>query len=168
MADVPLLITSENASSERRVTPSWSIAHLKARLEPITGIPAACQRLQLKIASQTPRAIEAADEDATLLQQWPLQPYAEIQVGFQLSDAPFLFVGSFGGRHVAGPPGLGYPGRGPFQRRLRQKRHPSAISPRSSHGGASSGAEAANEPNDVAASQQGEDAHASRSISHPF
>lgn len=80
-ADIPLLITSENASSERRVTPSWTVAHLKGRLEPITGIPASCQRLLLKVASQTSQAIEAADEEATQLSQWPLQPYAEIHVG---------------------------------------------------------------------------------------
>lgn len=88
-ADIPLLVTSENSSSERRVTPSWTIAHLKGRLEPITGIPAGCQRLQLKIASQTSQAIEAADEEATQVQQWPLQPYAEIHVGDETS-----FLGS--------------------------------------------------------------------------
>lgn len=84
-ADIPLLITSEHSSSERRVTPTWTIAHLKGRLEPITGIPASCQRLQLKIASQTPQAIDAADEEAVLLLQWPLQPYAEIHVGDSLA-----------------------------------------------------------------------------------
>lgn len=87
-ADIPLLITSENSSSERRVTPSWTIAHLKGRLEPITGIPAGCQRLQLKIASQTPRAIEAVDEEAVQVSQWPLQPYAEIHVGGE--EFPFF------------------------------------------------------------------------------
>ena len=86
-ADVPLLITSENSSSERRISPSWTVAHLKGRLEPITGIPAGCQKLQLKIASQTPQAIEAADEETAQLMQWPLQPYAEIHVG----DEHFLF-----------------------------------------------------------------------------
>ena len=89
-ADVPLLITSENSSSERRVTPAWTIAHLKGRLEPITGIPAGCQKLQLKIASQAPQPIEAADEDATQVYQWPLQPYAEIHVGEDFSVFPYL------------------------------------------------------------------------------
>ena len=79
--DLPLLVTSENASSERRITPSWTIAQLKNRLEPITGVPASCQKLSLKVASQTPQPIEAADEDSTQLSRWPLQAYAEIQVG---------------------------------------------------------------------------------------
>lgn len=89
-ADIPLLITSENASSERRVTPSWTVAHFKGRLEPITGIPATCQRLHLKVASQTSQAIEAADEEGTQLLQWPLQPYAEIHVGVRLSFLAFV------------------------------------------------------------------------------
>lgn len=79
-ADIPLLITSDNASSERRISPSWTLAQLKGRLEPITGVPASCQRLLLKVASQT-QQIEAADEDAAMLAQWPLQAYAEIVVG---------------------------------------------------------------------------------------
>jgi len=83
--DIPLLITSENSSSERRITPSWSVSQLKGRLEPITGIPASCQRLSLKVASQAPQPIEAQNEDATQLASWPLQAYAEIYVGI-ISD----------------------------------------------------------------------------------
>lgn len=79
--DIPLLITSDNASSERRVSPSWTLSQFKGRLEPITGIPAVAQRLTLKVASQTPQPIAATDEDTTLLAQWPLQQYAEILVG---------------------------------------------------------------------------------------
>lgn len=90
-ADVPLLITSENSSSERRVTPSWTVTQLKGKLEPITGIPTGCQRLHLKIGSQEPLHIEAADEDATQVHQWPLQPYAEIHVGNDFSFTPFPY-----------------------------------------------------------------------------
>lgn len=80
-ADVPLLVRSDNSSSERRVTPSWTISQLKARLEPITGIPASCQKLHLNVASQPPQAIQAADEDTAPIDAWPLQAYAELQVG---------------------------------------------------------------------------------------
>lgn len=79
-ADVPLLISSPNSSSERRISPSWTIAHLKTRLEPITGIPAGCQQLSLRVASQDPVALVAADEEHTQLVAFPLQPYAEIAV----------------------------------------------------------------------------------------
>ncbi|KAF2471289.1 uncharacterized protein BDR25DRAFT_303348 [Lindgomyces ingoldianus] len=79
-ADVPLLISSHNSSSERRITPSWSIAHLKSRLEPITGIPASCQQLTLRVGSQDGIAVTAADEEQTQLSSFPLQPYAEITV----------------------------------------------------------------------------------------
>jgi hypothetical protein len=83
-ADIPLLIVSENSSSERRISPSWSIAQLKSRLEPVTGVPASCQRLSLKIGSQAAQPIEAADEESTILAAWPLQAYAEIKVGMIL------------------------------------------------------------------------------------
>ncbi|KAF2180254.1 hypothetical protein K469DRAFT_673080 [Zopfia rhizophila CBS 207.26] len=79
-ADIPLLVKSPNSSSERRINPSWSIAHLKTRLEPITGIPAASQQLTLQVGSQDTIAIAAADEEQTQLAAFPLQPYAEITV----------------------------------------------------------------------------------------
>ena len=80
MADVPLLITSPNSSSERRISPSWTIAQLKGRLEPITGVPASCQQLSLRLGSQDAVAIAAADEEQTCLAAFPLQPYAEMTV----------------------------------------------------------------------------------------
>ncbi|KAF2688607.1 hypothetical protein K458DRAFT_414331 [Lentithecium fluviatile CBS 122367] len=80
-ADVPLIINSSNSSSERRISPSWTIAHLKTRLEPITGVPAGCQQLTLRVGSQDALAITAADEEQTQLGAFPLQPYAEITVG---------------------------------------------------------------------------------------
>ena len=83
--DVPIFIISPNSTSERRVTPSWSIAHFKSRLEPITGIPAECQQLSLKIGSQEPVAIQAADEEQTQLAAFPLQVHAELTVSL-----PFL------------------------------------------------------------------------------
>jgi len=79
-ADIPLLIASANSSSERRITPAWTVAHFKARLEPITGIPASAQRLTVRTGSQEPVIMGAADEEATTLATFALQPYAEIYV----------------------------------------------------------------------------------------
>lgn len=79
--DVPLLVRSENSNIERRISPAWTISHLKSRMEPITGIPAGSQTLTLHIgASQAKVAIEAVDEDATQLSAFPLQAYAELYV----------------------------------------------------------------------------------------
>jgi len=80
MADVPLFVISDYVSSERRITPSWSISQLKAKLEPITGIPPSCQRISLKTSSNEKIAVEAPDEDSVYLQQFPLVPYAELLV----------------------------------------------------------------------------------------
>ena len=78
--DIPLFIRSENASSERRITPSWSIAHLKTKLESVTGIPPCNQKLTLRLPSQDGIAIEAQDEESTQVGNWRLQAYAEIYV----------------------------------------------------------------------------------------
>ncbi|KAF6831123.1 cell polarity protein alp11 [Colletotrichum plurivorum] len=79
MADVPLQVISENSSSERRITPSWSISQLRSKLEPITGIPPSSQRISLKTASAS-IPIEAPDEDSAQLTAFPLAPYAELHV----------------------------------------------------------------------------------------
>jgi tubulin-folding cofactor B len=78
--DIPLQITSENSSSERRITPSWSISQLKTKLELVTGIPPQCQKLTLRVANQQGVPVEAADEESTQLGSFPLAPYAEIHV----------------------------------------------------------------------------------------
>jgi tubulin-specific chaperone B len=81
MADVPLQVICDNSSSERRITPSWSVSQLKTKLEPITGIPASSQKLFLKSTSQDRIPVEGADEDATHLTSFPLIPYGELHVG---------------------------------------------------------------------------------------
>ena len=79
--DVPLLIVSTASSSERRITPSWSIAHLKTKLEPVTGIPPSAQKLTLRLPEHgETSAVEAEDEETTQIGQWPLVPYAELKV----------------------------------------------------------------------------------------
>jgi hypothetical protein len=85
--DIPLLISSANSSSERRVSPSWSIAHFKSRLEPITGIPVSAQSLRLGS-----RAIEAADEESTQLSAFDIQPYAELQVSMLMKKNFLLTI----------------------------------------------------------------------------
>lgn len=80
--DIPLLIISDNAQSERRISPSWSIAQLKTKLEPITGVPASSQRLTLKVASWPEQPLQAENDEQTLLSTFPLQSYAEIHVSW--------------------------------------------------------------------------------------
>lgn len=85
-ADVTVLINSENSSSERRVTPAWTISQLKSKLLPITGIPPSSQELTLRLPhAPQPIPIASNDEDATQLSNFPLQPYAEIHVCFARS-----------------------------------------------------------------------------------
>ncbi|KAH6622854.1 CAP Gly-rich domain-containing protein [Chaetomium tenue] len=81
MADVPLYVVSDYTSSERRITPAWSISQLKTKLETITGIPPSCQQISLKTSAGEKIAVEAPDEESVYLQQFPLTPYAELLVG---------------------------------------------------------------------------------------
>ena len=78
--DIPLLIKSASASSERRITPSWTIAQLKQKLEPLTGIPPSSQKLVLNLSGGQKIPIEADDEGNVQLARWELIPYAEIEV----------------------------------------------------------------------------------------
>ena len=79
--DIPILITSTASSSERRITPSWTIAHLKTKLEPVTGIAPASQKLTLRLPDQQQEIpIEAEHEESVEVGSWPLVAYAEIQV----------------------------------------------------------------------------------------
>lgn len=80
MADVPLQVISENAAAERRITPSWTITQLRAKLEPITGIPPSSQTLSLKVSGSERIPIEAQDEDAVQISAFPIAPYAELHV----------------------------------------------------------------------------------------
>lgn len=89
MADVPLLVISDNSSSERRITPSWSISQLRTKLEPVTGIPPSAQRMTYKAPGRDAVPVEAGDEDATLMASFALVPYAELHVSF------FFFLSFF-------------------------------------------------------------------------
>jgi tubulin-specific chaperone B len=46
-ADISLQVTSPLIRTEKRITPSWTVGHLKGRLETVTGIPPGCMRLVL-------------------------------------------------------------------------------------------------------------------------
>ncbi|KAI9734531.1 MAG: hypothetical protein M1834_002132 [Cirrosporium novae-zelandiae] len=47
--DVSLYVTSPLTKSERRITPTWTLADLKKKLQPVTGIPSEFQTLELKV-----------------------------------------------------------------------------------------------------------------------
>lgn len=78
--DVSLYVTSPTTSSERRITPSWSLTQLRKKLEPITGIPPHAQQLTLKVAGKEPVSIEAANDDETQIGNFGLVALAEILV----------------------------------------------------------------------------------------
>ena len=82
--DIPLLVTSTDSCSERRITPSWTIAQLKSKLEPVTGIASSSQKLTLRLPDREQETrIETDDEDMVEIGRWPLVAYAELKVTYQ-------------------------------------------------------------------------------------
>lgn len=79
--DIPLQVVSDNARAERRISPAWSIAQLKSRLEPVTGVPASAQRLSFKLSGSGAIRSLDAEADTTQLSNLNLQSAAEIHVG---------------------------------------------------------------------------------------
>jgi tubulin-specific chaperone B len=66
-------------SSERRITPSWTIEQLKSKLEPITGIPATSQSLRTRSIDGS--YIALSDEDSLVGDaRYGLRRGAEIEV----------------------------------------------------------------------------------------
>ena len=79
--DVPLLVESENSGSERRISPSWTIALLKQKLEPITGVPTSSQKLVLYPPNSTTGVpVSSPDEENATLSQFTLLPYGRLVV----------------------------------------------------------------------------------------
>jgi tubulin-specific chaperone B len=100
-ADIIVIISTvdhENAPSsslatERRVTPSWTILQLKAKLETITGIPPGCQRLRLVVPGNEDQWIEGEERR---IGEWTLLKGCEIQVRmiveFYTLTIPLLYI----------------------------------------------------------------------------
>ncbi|KAJ5603574.1 hypothetical protein N7537_006530 [Penicillium hordei] len=63
--------------TERRITPTWTVMQVKAKLETMTGIPPACQRLRVKVPG---RPDQWADGDDRLIGDWGLVKGSEIEV----------------------------------------------------------------------------------------
>lgn len=51
--DIPVYVTSDLTSSERKISPQWTILYLKQRLEQITGISPQFQTIQLYVISNS-------------------------------------------------------------------------------------------------------------------
>jgi hypothetical protein len=64
--------------TERRITPTWTVMQVKAKLETMTGIPPGSQRLRVKVPG---RPDQWADSDDRLIGDYGLVKGTEIEVG---------------------------------------------------------------------------------------
>ena len=79
--DITVTITSALTTSERRLSPSWTLTTLKQKLYPITGIPPSSQSLTLNSQPPIPLTPSPAHgEDSTTLSSFNLQRGARIDV----------------------------------------------------------------------------------------
>ncbi|EPS45206.1 hypothetical protein H072_811 [Dactylellina haptotyla CBS 200.50] len=79
--DIIVLVSSENAVIERRVSSSWTISTLRSKLEPVTGIPPSAQNLSY----QPPDMVGATslggfDEDTVLISTLNWRNYTKLFV----------------------------------------------------------------------------------------
>ncbi|KAK6528634.1 hypothetical protein TWF694_003892 [Orbilia ellipsospora] len=81
LKDIVILVKSENAVTERRVTPSWSLFTLKMKLEPVTGIPPLAQKLSYQLPDDTNiTSLEGLNEDSILISSLGWQVYTKLIV----------------------------------------------------------------------------------------
>ncbi|CAK9436432.1 uncharacterized protein LODBEIA_P09900 [Lodderomyces beijingensis] len=87
MSDLNIFVTSDLTSSERRISPQWSLQYLKQKLEQITGVEPHSQLLQyfpnkysndfIQLPGTTP---SSQPDDEVLLSQLGLKDYSRIHV----------------------------------------------------------------------------------------
>lgn len=77
--------------TERRITPTWTVMQVKAKLETMTGIPPGSQRLRVKVPG---RPDQWADSDDRLIGDYGLVKGTEIEVGS--TSFRFAFPASLG------------------------------------------------------------------------
>jgi tubulin-specific chaperone B len=99
--DVPLLVTVPSTTSaaappllsaERRINPSWTVAQLKAKLEPITGIPPGWQELRIRGIEGEWVAVEGEERRVG---EWGLRRDGEMEVCI-LSLVSYVFLSGLG------------------------------------------------------------------------
>lgn len=75
--DITVNVTSALTNSQRRISPGWTVEHLKQRLEPITGVPPQSQLLLLYPLVISSEHVELSEG---VLSQYSIPQGARIQV----------------------------------------------------------------------------------------
>lgn len=80
--DLSVFFTSDLTSSERRISPQWTLAYLKTRLEQITGVQPESQVLQYHPQSSSNEYIvlKADDEERVTIAQLGITSFSRIHV----------------------------------------------------------------------------------------
>lgn len=84
--DITVYITSSLTSSERRVSPQWSVQYLKTKMYPITGVEPKDQQLYLYPIAKSNERVELNDDEATLA-HYNVQDFMRIHVKSTADDS---------------------------------------------------------------------------------
>ncbi|KAK6534243.1 hypothetical protein TWF281_005573 [Arthrobotrys megalospora] len=79
--DIVILVSSENAVTERRIFQGWTVSTLKSKLEPITGIPPFAQQLSYQPTESSPvHPVSVDNEDYAYVSDMGWQAGAKLIV----------------------------------------------------------------------------------------
>lgn len=96
-ADVLMQVVSDNSRSERRISPAWTVDTLKTRLEPITGIPVAAQRLSLR--GGTNQSVDIDADGSIQLHNFNVASFSELRVSTSNSLCTGIFLPAISTQH---------------------------------------------------------------------
>ena len=99
--DITVNVTSSLTNSQRRISTNWTVAHLKQRLEQITGIPPQSQELLLYPLPTSSESV-SIDKDDSLLSGYELPEGARIQVNDTRPDSELRALEDEGRPHENG------------------------------------------------------------------
>lgn len=77
---VNVFVSSADTHSERRIDPHLTVAQLKAKLEPITGIPVANQTIALYSSDNDPRLLTELLDDSQMLEYYGIADWQVLKV----------------------------------------------------------------------------------------
>lgn len=80
--DISVFFTSDLTSSERRISPQWTLAYLKQRLEQITGVQPQFQTLQYHPHNSSSEyvVLQAEDDEKVTVAELGVAPFSRIHV----------------------------------------------------------------------------------------
>ena len=92
MEDITVHLTSALTSSDRRLSPEWTLKDFKQKVEQITGVPSKSQKIWIYQSSDSNdrKAIDSSiNESRTTIEDLNIRPYTRIHIENTSPDPEF-------------------------------------------------------------------------------